>query len=171
MKVIADTRFLIAFAMVGMFSLLRKMCPEVTIPDAVYDEVVTRGTGLPGAEEVARAAWITRVAVKDVEKVKAYRTELLGAGEAEVLTLAEELQADVVLMDDERAWEVARQKGIASMRSTELILEAHRRQLLDRKTAEEKLVELGKKRWMSGEVLEAALSQLWAQQKEATGEI
>ncbi len=73
--------------------------------------------------------------------MKAYGTELLGAGEAEVLTLAEELQADVVLMDDERAWEVARQKGIASMRSTELILEAHRRQLLDRKTAEEELVE------------------------------
>ena len=160
MKVIADSSFLIALAMVDTFSLLRQICPEVTIPDAVYDEVVTRGTGLPGAEEVARAAWITRVAVKDVAKVKAYRAERLGAGEAEVLTLAEELQADVVLVDDERAWEVARQKGIAYMRSTELILEAYRRQLLDRKTAEEKLVELGKKRWMSGEVLEAALSRL-----------
>jgi predicted nucleic acid-binding protein len=170
-KVIADSSFLIALAMVDTFSLLRKICPEVTIPDAVYDEVVTRGTGLPGAEEVARAAWITRVAVKDVEKVKAYRAERLGAGEAEVLTLADELQADVVLVDDERAWEVARQKGIAYMRSTELILEAHRRQLLDGKTAEEKLVELGKKRWMSGEVLEAAMSQLWAQQTDATGEI
>ena len=94
MKVIADSSFLIASAMVDTFSLLRKIYPEVTIPEAVYDEVVTRGTGLPGAAEVARAAWITRVAVKDIEKVKAYRAERLGVGEAEVLTLAEELQAD-----------------------------------------------------------------------------
>ena len=51
MKVIADSSFLIALAMVDTFSLLRKICPEVTIPDAVYDEVVTRGTGLPGTAE------------------------------------------------------------------------------------------------------------------------
>jgi predicted nucleic acid-binding protein len=105
------------------------------------------------------------------EKVKAYRAERLGAGESEALALAEELQADLVLVDDERAWEVARHKGIAYMRSTELVLAAHRRQLLDTKTAEGKLVELGKKRWMSEEVVETALSQLRAQQTEAKGEM
>ena len=116
---------------------------------------------------MASAAWIKRFAVKDADKVKAYRAERLGVGEAEALALAEELKADLVLVDDERAWEAAQQKGIAYMRSTELVLEAYRRQLLDTETAEAKLVELGKKRWISEEVLEVALRQLRTQQKEA----
>jgi hypothetical protein len=170
-KVIADSSFLIALATVDALSLLSKIFPEVKIPGAVYDEVVTQGTGLPGAEEVANAEWIKRFVVKDTNKVKAYRAERLGAGEAEALALAEELKADLVLVDDERAWEVARQKGFAYMRSTELVLEAHRRHLLDVETAEVKLLELRKKRWISEEVLEAALSRLMAQQKETKGEI
>jgi predicted nucleic acid-binding protein len=127
---------------------------------AVYDEVVTRGAGLPGAEEVASAAWIKRITAEDDDKVKAYRAERLGAGESETLALAEELKADLVLVDDERAWEVARRKGIACLRTVELVLEAHRRQLLDVEEAEVKLVQLGKKRWISEEVLEVALRQL-----------
>jgi predicted nucleic acid-binding protein len=161
-KIIADSSFLIALATIDTLPLLPRIFPEVIIPEAVYDEVVTRGAGLPGAEEVASAAWIKRIAVEDADKVRAYRAERLGMGEAEVIALAEELKADLVLVDDERAWEVAQRKGIAYLRSTELVLEAHRRQLLDAETAEVKLVELGKKRWISEEVLEVALRQLKA---------
>lgn len=162
MKVIADSSFLIALATIDALPLLSQIFSEVFIPEAVYDEVVIRGAGLPGAEEVASAAWIKRIAVKDADKVKVYRAERLGVGEAEALALAEELKADLVLVDDERAWQVARQKGIAYLRSTEFVLEAHRRQLLTAETAEGKLVELGKKRWISEEVLEVALQQLKA---------
>jgi predicted nucleic acid-binding protein len=161
-KVIADSSFLIALATVDALPLLLQIFPEVFIPEAVYDEVVTRGAGLPGAEEVAAAAWIKRVMVKDANKVKGYRAERLGEGEAEAIALAEELKAGLVLVDDEHAWEVAQRRGIAYLRSTELVLEAYRRQLLDADTAESKLVELGKKRWISQEVVEAALRQLKA---------
>jgi hypothetical protein len=109
---------------------------------------------------VTNAAWIKRTTVKDADKVKIYRAERLGTEESETLALAEELRADLVLVDDERAWEAARRRGLAYLRSTELLLEAHRRQLLDTNTAEGKLVELGKKRWISEEVLEVALRQL-----------
>lgn len=122
--------------------------------------MVTQGAGLPGAKEVASAEWIKRLSVQDDDKVKAYRAERLGAGESETLALAEELKADLVLVDDERAWEVARRKGIACLRSLELVLEAHRRQLLDVEEAEVKLMQLGNKRWISEEVLEVASRQL-----------
>jgi predicted nucleic acid-binding protein len=95
--------------------------------------------------------------------VKTYLAERLGVGEAEALALAQELQADVVLVDDERAWAVAQRKGIAYLRSTELVLEAHRRRLLDTAMAVSKLVELGRKRWISEAVLEVALRQLTSQ--------
>lgn len=164
MKVVADSSVLIALAIVDALSLLSRIFLEIIVPEGVYDEVVARGAGLPGAEEVASAAWIQRVAVNDADKTKAYRGERLGMGEAEVLALAEELKADLVLVDDERGWKVAGRKGIVYLRSTELVLEAHRRQLLDAETAEAKLVELGKKRWISEEVVEVALRQLKAQQ-------
>ena len=170
MKVIADSSFLIALATIEALSLLSQIFSEVFIPEAVYDEVVVRGAGLPGAEEVAEASWIKRVAVKDADKVKTYRAERLGVGEAEALALAEELQADVVLVDDERAWAVAQRKGIAYLRSTELVLEAHRRRLLDTAMAESKLVELGRKRWISEAVLEVALRQLTSQPQGGRGD-
>jgi uncharacterized protein len=104
-KVIADSSFLIALATIEALSLLPRIFSEVFILEAVYDEVVIRGAGLPGAEEVARAAWIKRIAVKDIAKTRTYRAERLGIGEAEALALAEELQGDVLLVDDERAWQ------------------------------------------------------------------
>jgi len=159
-KVVADSSFLIALTTIDALPLLSRIFSELFIPEAVYDEVVTRGAGLPGAEEVAGAAWIKRISVEDDDKVKAYGAERLGAGESETLALAEEQKADLVLVDDERAWEVARRKGIACLRSLELVLEAYRWQLLDAEEAEAKLVQLGKKRWISEEVLEAALRQL-----------
>ena len=162
MKVIADSSFLIALAMIDALPLLSRIFSEVFIPEAVYEEVVVRGAGLPGAEEVASAAWIKRTRVEDADKVRAYQAERLGEGEAEALALAEELNAGLVLVDDERAWETARRKGIACLRSVELLLEAHRQRLLDAEAVQVKLVELGKKRWVSEEVLEVALMQLKA---------
>lgn len=169
MKVIADSSFLIALAAIDALSLLPRIFSEVFIPEAVYAEVVIRGAGLPGAEEVARAAWIKRIAVKDTDKTKTYRAERLGMGEAEALALAEELQAEVLLVDDERAWVVAQRQGIAYLRSTELMIEAHRRGLLDTATAESKLVDLGRKRWISEAVLEVALRLLKTEAEEGRG--
>jgi len=160
MTVVADSSFLIALATVNAFSLLPRLFPLIAIPRAVYDEVVTEGAGLPGAEEVAGAAWIATLTVRDRAEVAAYRAARLGVGEAEVLALAAELKADLVLVDDERAWGVAEEKGLSCLRSVELILEAHRRQLVDAQAAEAKVIELGRKRWMSEEVVEAALRQL-----------
>jgi predicted nucleic acid-binding protein len=162
-KVVADSSFLIALATIDALPLLSRIFSELFIPEAVYDEVVTQGAGLPGAEEVASAAWIKQTRVEDADKVRAYRAERLGEGEAEALALAEELNAGLVLVDDEQAWETAQRKGIACLRSVELLLEAHRRQLLDAEAVRVKLVDLGKKRWLNEEVLEVALRQLKSQ--------
>ena len=45
MIVIADSSFLIALATVDALGLLPKIFPMITIPDAVYDEVVKKGRG------------------------------------------------------------------------------------------------------------------------------
>jgi predicted nucleic acid-binding protein len=160
MTVIADSSSLIALATVDAMWVLPNLFPRVTIPDAVYDEVVKKGEGLPGSEEVASAKWIERVTVRSPDRVQSYRSQRLGVGESEVLALAEELKADIVLVDDERVWEIARSIGISYLRSIEVILEASRREVLDKETARAKLVLLHEKRWISEDVIQQALLQL-----------
>jgi hypothetical protein len=160
MKVIADSSFLIALATVDALWLLPRLFMDVTIPDAVYSEVVTKGAGLPGADEVAQAPWITRATVKGTRRIQAYRKKGLGSGEAEVLALAEESKAALVLTDDERAWKTAHQNGIPYLQSIEFLLAAHQKQLLDADTVRSKLSEYLKKRWVSEEVIAVALRHL-----------
>ena len=56
---------MLSFARTGHFNLLRDVVGTLTIPDAVYEDIVISGAGKPGAEEVQNAAWITRAQVSD----------------------------------------------------------------------------------------------------------
>jgi predicted nucleic acid-binding protein len=56
--VVADSSCLIALARSGQLDVLRALFGQITIPAAVYDEVVSQGAGRPGSDEVAQAKWI-----------------------------------------------------------------------------------------------------------------
>jgi len=59
---------LIYLSVLGRLPLLRELFAEVLLPDAVYEEVVLQGHGLPGANEskaAVEAGWLRRVAVQD----------------------------------------------------------------------------------------------------------
>ena len=55
MKVVSNSTPLIALSRINKFGLLKGYFGEVYIPKEVYEEVVTRGGNLFGAEEVASA--------------------------------------------------------------------------------------------------------------------
>ena len=63
MTVVSSSGPLIAFAVIGQFDLLRQVYGSLSIPQAVYDEVVVQGAGQPGAAEVQGANWIRVEAV------------------------------------------------------------------------------------------------------------
>ena len=58
MIVVSNSTPLIALSRINKFGLLREYFGEIHIPEEVFDEVVTRGGNLSGAEEVASAEWI-----------------------------------------------------------------------------------------------------------------
>lgn len=60
MKVVCDSTVLIGLAKIRKIELLHLICREVFIPDAVFNEVVTRGKGRPGVKEIATAGWVKR---------------------------------------------------------------------------------------------------------------
>src|SRR5258708_40145446 len=90
---------LISLAGIGQFDLPQPLYGRIAIPAAVYEEVVTQGDGRWGAAETAAAGWIDRHQVADTAKVTSLQAHLHG-GESEVVVLAEELGADLVLMDE-----------------------------------------------------------------------
>ena len=61
-----------------------------------------RGKGKPGSKVIKEAAWIEPKPVKDKIQV-AFLLGSLEKGEAEVLVLARELEADLILLDEEKA--------------------------------------------------------------------
>ena len=81
------------------------MVGVLIIPDAVYEELVSRGQGRPGAAEVAQGTWIHRRTVTESARV-AQLPLVLHRGEREAIILAEELHAQL-LIDEQRGREVA----------------------------------------------------------------
>jgi len=104
--VIADSSCLIGLSKIGQLNILPQLFGKIIIPEAVYYEVVIRGSGKAGAEEVKNADWIENQKVKNELAVRAFRINL-GFGESEVIALANEYQADFIILDDWKARQTA----------------------------------------------------------------
>jgi hypothetical protein len=57
--IVSDAGPIIIFARIGR-SLLRDVTHLLLIPGAVYDKIVVKKGGMPGAAKVAQAPWIQR---------------------------------------------------------------------------------------------------------------
>ena len=111
MIVISDTSVLINLAWLGRLTLLHTLYEELIIPTAVWQEVVEKGAGKPGADEIKASDWIKPKAVANENLVIALRQDL-DAGEAEAIALALELKADLLLIDERLGRETAQHLGI-----------------------------------------------------------
>ena len=70
----------------------------------VYIEVVVDGTGKPGASEIKAAEWICCQLVADKEQVRALQNQhSLHLGESATIVLAQEIDAEQVILDDNAA--------------------------------------------------------------------
>jgi len=103
--------------------LLPRLYGELLIPQAVWNEVVVKGVGQPGAEEIKSAVWIKTVAVANDELVLALQRDL-DSGEAEAIALALEKKADLLLMDEHLGRDAARYFGVRYMGLLGVLTEA-----------------------------------------------
>jgi len=95
--VVVNTTPLIALALIGQLDLLRHLYGKVVIPPAVKDEVLAGGPGGIGVTELQRAKWIRTIPLQDPRRADLLSD--LDRGEAEVIALAQELNAGLVIMD------------------------------------------------------------------------
>lgn len=129
MPVVSNSSPLISLAAVGQLSLLERLCGQVVIPAAVYAEVALAGRGRPGAALTATVPWIATRAVQNTALVTQLRRNL-NAGEAEAIALAVEVQAGLLVIDERRARNEARQLGLAVTGVVGILLEAKALQLI-----------------------------------------
>lgn len=102
MIVVTDSTVLIGLAKLGKLTLLKEIFLNVSIPEEVFKEVVERGKDKPGSKLIRESSWIETKVVKDKTQVN-FLMGSLERGEAEVLALARELEADLILLDEEKA--------------------------------------------------------------------
>lgn len=107
--VVSNASTLMNLAIVGKLKLLKNFYGKVKVPQAVWEEVVVEGEDKKGTSEVKQAekeGWITCVDVKKGPFLKLLKKEL-DSGEAETIAWAVQKSADLVLLDESSAREVA----------------------------------------------------------------
>jgi predicted nucleic acid-binding protein len=129
--VLSDSSPLITLAKTGHLDLLPQLYQTVTITPEVYAEVVVSGAGLAGSSQISTANWVH---VKPVQKpanlAAAQQRFGLGIGELSIIMLAQELKADVLLIDDMKARNLAREEGLAVLGCVGILHDAFGQKLL-----------------------------------------
>lgn len=129
MIVVANATPLIGLSKVGLLKLLKELYEEIYVAESVYKEVVIKGSEKSGAEDVKKAKWIKKESVKNMAIVRALEVEL-GPGEAQTITLSIQLLANLTILDELLAREVAKYMGLQVKGTLGILSEAKRKGLI-----------------------------------------
>lgn len=128
---VLDSTPLILLAKIGRLDILKPLFNKIYIPEAVYNETVTRGKNLhlPDAYIIEKATkdWINRTQVApeiDTEYIYLDVNTRLGEGEKQALKLCKQLDAIYFIADDKEARKVARILNIKPVGTLGLVIQA-----------------------------------------------
>jgi len=124
MKAVINTTPLISLAVINKLSLLDELFENVYIPMAVFKEATRKGKKHTASIE----SWGKNrtVDINDM-KTKSALELTLDEGEAEVIVLAQEVGADLVIIDEDKARKVAKRSGLNITGTIGLLLDAKKR--------------------------------------------
>lgn len=120
--VISNTTPIITLLGVQCFDLFQALYQKIIIPEAVYWEIEA-GKNKPFYTDLKNYDWVLIEKVKNTDLVRHLST-FLDKGEAEAIVLAEEKQADLLLLDEKTARNYAMLKGLACSGSFGILLKA-----------------------------------------------
>jgi hypothetical protein len=109
-SVVVNTTPIMALSLIGKLDVLRQLYGEVTIPPAVHSEVLTGGARI-GSAELTNATWIRVIPLRDPQRADLLLADL-DRSEAEVIALAQETNAELVVLDERLARQHARRLGL-----------------------------------------------------------
>lgn len=141
-KVVSDSTPLILLAKIGRLELLKDLYKKIIIPEAVFDEVVSKGKTLqmPDAYIIEKAVgdWIIRSPIRpDVEIEYSFlNTNMrLDKGEKEALKLCKQLEATYFIADDNEARKTSKILNIKTIGTLGTVIQAHKLEYITKKEA------------------------------------
>lgn len=120
MIVISNSSPLIALSCLDQLQILSQLFGKVYIPEAVYHEVVFKNTMSLQKRRIGLV--INQIVHVRRPTLEHQFSRTLDVGEIGVLTLAIELQADLVLLDDRKARNEAKELGLKTAMTSALLL-------------------------------------------------
>jgi predicted nucleic acid-binding protein len=135
MIVISDTSPLNYLVLIDEIELLPKLFGTVIIPQSVLSEL--RRTEAPNKVKIWLATNPTWLEIRNATVIDS--TITLGTGESEAISLAKEINADVVLIDDKKARLAAIERGLNVAGTLNILELAAIKHLLDLSDAFDKL--------------------------------
>ena len=124
---VSNTSPLIALSSVRRLDLVRAEFPQVFVPQAVFDETVTNGSGWIEADQLqkkfAAKSWLTCVQVAPSPVLHSLKEHLAGSGEAEAIVLARQLRVPV-LLDELAGRRAASSLGVTAIGSLYILRRA-----------------------------------------------
>ncbi len=111
MIVVTDTSSVSNFAAIGKLELLQQLYGSVIIPTAVYQELLNSGETDPAVLAIQTVNWIETRSVANITLLQTLQNNL-DIGEAEAITLAVELNADRLIVDERRGRNEAIKLGL-----------------------------------------------------------
>lgn len=135
MIVVSDTSPINYLVLLGEIECLQKLFGEIIIPQAVFDELQQTGTPKAVSDWIdSRPNWLE---IQNAETID--ETITLGAGEREAISLAVELNADLVLIDDRKARRAAIEHGLNIAGTINILESASKRGFVNLSEAFQKL--------------------------------
>ncbi|MCM1125383.1 MAG: DUF3368 domain-containing protein [Lachnospiraceae bacterium] len=129
-KVVVNTTPLIALSHVGQLELLRRLYGEIIIPEAVYRELSAKEESICKKAVDGAFNWIRVDKIKNQMAKAMYKTQLHD-GEVEVMILAKEIVADVVIIDDANAKKHAKYLGLPVTGTLGVLIKAKQKCYID----------------------------------------
>ena len=131
MIVVSDTTPLISLLKIGKVYLLEELFGRIFIPQAVFSELVVDKRFIKEADIIRNNSQIEVKEVGSLEAVDILRRATgLDIGESEAIVLADELRADVLLMDEAKGRNVSKDLGHNVMGTIGIIMVAYEENLL-----------------------------------------
>jgi predicted nucleic acid-binding protein len=128
-KVIVNSTPLIVLCGIGRLYILKDMYEEIFIPYAVFREVTAKEDSVCVQIRSARS-WIRVEEIKDHSEKKMYKAKLHD-GEVEVMILAQEQKADLIILDDNAAKKTAKYLGLTVTGTLGVLVKAKRQGIIE----------------------------------------
>ncbi|MBQ6503367.1 MAG: DUF3368 domain-containing protein [Flexilinea sp.] len=162
MIVVSDTTPLITLMKAEKLYVLHSLFGEVLIPEAVFSEVTDNESFKEEADIIRNSEYIRVVKVNDGSQVSfLQRATGLDLGESEAIIYADEIKADLLLMDEAAGRRVAQNMKIPITGSTGILIRAFQSGIITEEEADDAFNRIRKaNRHISEKLMSKALDMI-----------